>query len=41
MIDGLIMPVCVMLDNLLFDRHKDPLEACSSSNNQHTNMDVA
>lgn len=30
-----------MLDNLVFDGHKDSLEARSSSNNEHTNMDIA
>lgn len=41
MIDALIMPVYVMLDNSLFDRHKHPLETRSSRSNEHTNMDIA
>lgn len=35
------MPVYVMLDNSLFDKHKHPLETRSSGNNEHTNMDIA
>lgn len=41
MIDGLIMPVFVMLDNSLFDKHKQPLETQSSGNNERMSVDIA
>jgi len=41
LIDALIVPVYVMLDNPLFDKPKHPLEAQSGGNNEHANTVIA